>query len=436
LQDGHCFFSLVISFLSFSFSPPQKRGKENRLRSIRLFSERKKMLTIPTGEKREKLLQIAQAGTPVYAYDIAQVQASAAELRQCLGPSGVARLFYAMKANPHPAVLRAVTEAGYGIECVSAAEVEQALRVVSDDDRVLFTPNFAPRAEYERVAALAPRAHITVDNAYVFDHWLGDGGASFLRSGREVLVRLDPGQGEGHHSHVVTAGTAAKFGIDPTDLPRCVAAATAHGVRIVGVHAHVGSGILHPEPWARTLRFLLGVARSIPTVRFLNIGGGYGVVQNPAEQTPLDVAAVGRLLAAEVDQELWRSRGGLEVWTEPGRFLVAQAGTLLARVTQTKRKGAASRFVGVDAGMNSLIRPALYGAYHHVVNLSRSAEPHDVECAVVGPICESGDVLNSHVLLPASTAEDDVLLIATAGAYGHAMSSSYNLRTPAREETY
>ena len=121
----------------------------------------------------------------------------------------------------------------------------------------------------------------------------------------------------------------------------------------------------------------------------------------------------------------------LEIWLEPGRFLVAAAGVLLARVTQTKRKGDV-RYVGVATGMNSLIRPALYGAYHEIVNLTRLDMPATEVVNVVGPICESADVLGHDRLLP-PTEEGDVLLLATAGAYGHVMSSNYNLREPAEE---
>ena len=122
---------------------------------------------------------------------------------------------------------------------------------------------------------------------------------------------------------------------------------------------------------------------------------------------------------------------GFRIWLEPGRFIVAAAGVLLARVTQTKGKGDL-RYVGVATGMNSLIRPALYGAHHEIVNLSRLDEPATESCTVVGPICESGDELGRDRLLP-HCEEGDVLLFADAGAYGHAMSSNYNLRPPAPE---
>ena len=155
------------------------------------------------------------------------------------------------------------------------------------------------------------------------------------------------------------------------------------------------------------------------------MGGGLGVPDR-IEGRELDLA--------RLDEALGKVKGalpGVELWLEPGRYFVANAGVLLTRVTQTKVKSGI-RYVGVSTGMNSLIRPALYGAHHDIVNLSRYGEPANIAANVVGPICESSDFLGHDRLLP-ECKSGDVLLIATAGAYGHAMSSSYNLRAPAEE---
>ena len=159
----------------------------------------------------------------------------------------------------------------------------------------------------------------------------------------------------------------------------------------------------------------------------LDVGGGLGVPEKPGHAR-LDLGEVGALLASfrEVHPEY-------ELWMEPGRYLVATAGVLLARVTQTKTKGEI-QYVGVDAGMNSLIRPALYGSHHEIVNLSRLDEPRTLVANVVGPICESGDTFGYARRLAAGTSEGDILLIATAGAYGRSMASNYNLREPAAEK--
>jgi diaminopimelate decarboxylase/aspartate kinase len=161
-----------------------------------------------------------------------------------------------------------------------------------------------------------------------------------------------------------------------------------------------------------------------PEVRVLDLGGGLGVPERPL-QSRLDLQSLDRMLAEVMDGR------ALQVWLEPGRYLVAEAGVLLARVNQLKDKGH-FHYAGLATGMNSLIRPALYGAYHEIVNLSRLEDSADRNYRIVGPICESGDILGESRLLP-ECREGDVLLIANAGAYGRVMSSHYNRRAPAEE---
>ena len=331
----------------------------------------------------------------------------------------VARVFYAIKANPHPTILRTIAAQGLSFECVSRGELERVLEALRDiaRERLLFTPNFAGRGEYQW--ALDRGLCITVDNLYVLRHW-----ASLFR-GREIFVRLDTGQGHGHHQKVRTAGLQSKFGVPLFELAELRQAVDQAGARIAGFHAHTGSGNFAVAGWVETARLLAEAAAQFPGVGVLNVGGGLGVPDRPG-QLPLDLA--------ELDAELAQFRAGRfdhELWLEPGRYLVAAAGVLLARVTQLKGKGT-KQYVGVATGMNSLLRPALYGSHHEIVNLTRLDEPPELRCTVVGPICESGDVLGHDCRLP-RTVEGDVLLIANAGAYGHVMSSQYNLRPPAEE---
>lgn len=366
--------------------------------------------------RREQLLAVLGDRDCAYVYDLATAVEQARALRAM---RSVERVFYAIKANPHPVILNALADAGLGFECVSRAEVERVQQAVPGiaSGRVLFTPNFAPRAEYRW--ALEQGLRVTVDNLYVLRAW----GEDF--HGREILLRLDTGQAQGHHDKVRTAGHDSKFGVPPDEFPELAAAVAAAGARVVGLHAHGGSGGFELAGWLASARVLAAAAADFPEARVLNLGGGLGVPDQP-ERAPFDLAAfdaaLGRFRAAHPAHALW---------LEPGRFLVAQAGVLLARVTQTKGKGP-MRYVGVSTGMNSLIRPALYGAWHEIVNLSRLDEPATGRCTVVGPICESGDVLGAGRPLP-DCREGDVMLIADAGAYGHAMGSNYNLRPPAVE---
>jgi diaminopimelate decarboxylase/aspartate kinase len=177
--------------------------------------------------------------------------------------------------------------------------------------------------------------------------------------------------------------------------------------------------------WSETATLLASLARRFTSVRYINVGGGIGVPEK-SSRAPVDLAELDAAIG-----EVRAANPGLRFWMEPGRFVVAHAGVLVAEVTQIKGKGDV-RYVGITTGMNSLIRPALYGSWHEIVNLTRLDTPATENYTVVGPICESGDQLGTDRALP-PTVEGDVLLIANAGAYGHAMSSHYNLRAPAIE---
>lgn len=368
--------------------------------------------------RREALLARAAQGTPRYVLAIDEVRAAARRLKAAL--PAVDRWFYAMKANAHPAALAAIAGEGFGIECVSAMEID-AVRAGMPDlpvEQLLFTPNFAPRAEYER--ALGQGIRVTLDSLHPLQHW------PELFRAQEVVLRLDPGHGAGHHDKVVTGGASSKFGLPLSDVSEFLRLARDAGLRVTGIHAHLGSGILEAGHFRERYAELASLADQFPDCARINIGGGLGVPSRPDEH-PLDLEAVGRALA-----EVKALYPQYRLWMEPGRYLVAEAGVLLARVTQVKRKDGYT-WVGVDTGMNSLIRPALYEAYHEIVNLSRLGEKADAVCEVVGPICESGDVLGTHRRLPLPR-EGEVLLVATTGAYGSVMASRYNLREPAPEE--
>lgn len=367
--------------------------------------------------RREALLEVAAQGTPAYVYDLATVRARA---RALLDVATIDRRFYAIKANAHPAILRALYALGFGLECVSQGEIEHVFVSVEglDPRRVLFTPSFAPRAEYE--AAFARGATVTLDNVEALRRW-----PETFR-GRDLWLRLDLGRGDGHHAKVVTGGIASKFGLPLVAFDDFVSEARRLDVRITGIHAHLGSGIDTTAHWREVYAELAGFADAVGTVDTIDIGGGLPIPYKP-DAEPFDLQAWGDGLAGI---KTAYPRYALAI--EPGRFLVAEAGVLLAHVTQVVEKQGVHR-VGLDAGMHSLLRPALYGAWHGIHNLSRADEPHDAPCDVVGPICESGDVLGTGRRLPAATREGDVVLVADAGAYGRVMSNTYNLRALPRE---
>jgi len=366
--------------------------------------------------RKEKLISIAREKGAAYVYDKQTIKENVDRL---FALKAVESYFYAMKANANAEVLQQFHKMGLGFECVSIGEVEHVLSLFPDIDRqkVLFTPNFAPKEEYER--AFEHDIHVTLDNIYPLQQW------PEIFTKKELFLRVDPGHGSGHHEHVKTGGVHSKFGIPRFEIEEAGSIIEKIGARVKGLHAHTGSGIKDALQWQTTASILHETAKELGGVQILDLGGGFGIRENET-QVSLDMEEVHRAL-----QKFKNAHPEYELWVEPGRYLVATAGVLLATVTQLKGKGEV-RYVGLNTGMNSFIRPALYGARHSIVNLSRLEEPNNQVVNIVGPICETGDKLGIDRLFPESE-EGDVILIANTGAYGRVMSSSYNLRMPAAE---
>ena len=366
--------------------------------------------------RRQRLLSLMQQHEMLYVYDLATVGKALDKLTSI---EAVDRIFYAVKANTCRQVLTFLANKGCGLECVSQGELIHLEQAKLTAGEVLFTPNFCQRDEYSY--ALQRRYQVTVDNLYVLEKW-GD-----LWQGQEIFLRIDPGGGRGHHRHVTTGGVRSKFGIARSDIIKAGEIAKRHAIKIKGLHVHSGSGILTSDDWRWRAEVLAELLNELPEVKVFNLGGGFGVPEHPRDQQ-LSIDAV-----AESLTEIKGKLSGIDLWIEPGRYLVAEAGVLLAKVTQIKRKNGVT-FVGLTTGMNSLIRPALYDSYHQIFNLSRLDDDRLETVDIVGPICESADNFGNARQLPPCQ-EGDVLLIANAGAYGATMSSSYNMRLPADELT-
>ena len=367
--------------------------------------------------KAGQLQELMAGRDSAYVYDLETARLAA---RRLTSLGSVGRVFYAVKANDHAGLLQALAGEGLGLECVSLQEVRHVLQSVPgvQAEDILFTPNFAPREEYE--AALQQGIRLTVDNSWAIQQW------PEVFAGQDIFLRLDLDTGYGHHKKVITSGADSKFGISLEHIEQCLETLKANGTRVTGLHAHTGSGVHNADVWREQLERFLEVLPMFPDARILDLGGGLGVPDRRG-QAGFDLARLDELLATAIEGR------DVEIWLEPGRYLAAECGILLARVTQLKSKGQ-YHYLGISTGMNALIRPALYGAYHDIVNLSRLQQPPERVYRVVGPICESGDVVGESRLLPVS-AEGDIVLIATTGAYGRVMSSGYNRRFPPEELT-
>ena len=365
----------------------------------------------------EDLLALAaEYDTPLYVIDCDRVTENCARLHEAFPEADVS---YAVKAHTGASVLRTVREAGLDAECASAGEVERAFDAGFSGDRIRYTAVNPPDRDLDSVVDRwreHPGLTITVGAADTVDR-LRDRGFD----GR-LCVRANPGVGAGHHEKVRT-GANAKFGIPIERVPD-LAAAWAAEFDLVGVHAHAGSGISGEDLSAhRELVSRMGdLARDIGGLEFVDVGGGFGVPYRE-EEPPLDLDAV----AAATREALGEVDATLSI--EPGRYVVADAGVLLTRVNTVKPARDAT-VVGVDAGMTTLLRPAMYDAYHAVRNLSADSEAGPREqtpVTVAGPICESADILCEQRPLPRPE-RGEVLAVGNAGAYGYEMSNTYNSR--------
>lgn len=360
-------------------------------------------------------------GTPLYVYEEAVVREQARHLRRCFA-GAAPDIHYAMKANNNPALLRILREEGLGIDAVSPFEVRLALEAGFAPGAILFTG--ANLTEEELRYGLEQGVTINVGSLTELERFgqLAPGGA--------VAVRLNPDVGAGHHHHVITGGQHSKFGIYVTQAAEIDAVLHRHRLRLKGVHAHIGSGILRTDDMLEAMNITLAAARRFAGLEFVDFGGGFGIPYRPGEK-PLPLEELGSAMSERFQEFRTEYGTPVRMKLEPGRFLVAQAGTLLARVTSIKTTPA-HMFIGTDSGFNHLIRPAFYGAYHEIANASAmDAAPQPV--VVAGNICESGDVFTQ-----AHDGPEDrpvpkpevghLLAIRDAGAYGMVLSSQYNMR--------
>ncbi len=368
-------------------------------------------------------------GTPLYVISEGRIRQNYGRLRAALKSRWQRfRILYSAKANTNPSVLRILEEEGACLDAVSPGEVYLARRGGFPPGRILFTGTSV--GDEELGYLLGEGVVINVDSLSQLRRLLR------IAVPEALSVRVNPELGAGHHEHVITAGRDSKFGVWEEDSIRAYDEAKGAGVRRFGIQMHIGSGILSPEPLLRAADRLLSIAGEVHETLgvcfdFVDFGGGLGVPYRPDEAPlGLDEFADGLvgLFRRRVEEY---SLGTPEIWLEPGRYLVADAGILLTRVN-TLKSTPFRRFAGVDAGFNTLVRPAMYGSYHHILVANNMDGSPEEEYDVVGPICESGDFLARDRRLP-RLSEGDLLAVLDAGAYGFSMSSQYNSRPRAAE---
>jgi diaminopimelate decarboxylase len=357
-------------------------------------------------------------GTPAYVYSQCTMLGNYERLRGMLaGIPGM--ICYSVKANSHLRILGLLRQAGAGFDVVSGGELARALRAGAAPGTIVFSG--VGKTQQEIDAGLA--AGILMFNVESAGELaLIESRAQALRTVASISIRVNPDVEADTHPYISTGQMIHKFGV-PKDEARELyrRAAGSSYLKVVGVACHIGSQILEVEPFWKALEEILGVARALAAegmpVQVLDLGGGLGIPYNA--EPPLDLPR----LAHGLEQRL---RGvPVRLIVEPGRSLVGDAGVLLTRVLYVKRNPG-KNFVVVDTGMNDLMRPMLYGAYHEIVP-AQAGVAERLQADVVGPLCETGDFLARDREL-ADVQPGDLLVVLTAGAYGFALSSNYNSR--------
>jgi diaminopimelate decarboxylase len=362
----------------------------------------------------------AAVGTPCYVYDLNRVVTNLARLR---GAFPTAAVHYSLKANANLGLVRALVEAGAGLDAVSGGEIFRAVQAGAGPSTIVFAGVGKTMAELDYALSLGV-GWINVESADEYERLAHLARTRGIRP--RVALRLNPDIHADTHHHIDTGHAAAKFGIAIAEaraiLDRYAANADTSPLIVAGLHVHIGSQIGNPARLAEAAETALALFDSYPFLDTLNLGGGLPVPYD-APVPPIDAfaSALASVLRPAADGRI------PHLLLEPGRYITADAGALIVEV-QAIKQGTDGRLVAVtDGGMTELIRPALYGARHPVVPVRERASVAPVPFAIVGPVCESADVLREAALLPPLRVGDRLAVLVT-GAYAASMGSTYNAR--------
>lgn len=356
-----------------------------------------------------------QFGTPLYVYDGARIAEQITKLKSAYSAANV-KIKYAAKALTNVSILKLMRKNGVGMEAVSLGEVHLALRAGYLPGEITFTPSGVDFSEIEEAVTLG--VAINIDNLSTLQKF----GARY-KDTYPCGLRLNPNIMAGGNIKISTGHSNSKFGISVLQLEEILTLMRTFGIRISGLHIHTGSDIKETEAFLKTAEVLFETAKSFPDLNFLDFGSGFKVAYKDGDIVT-DIQELGGKLAKAFNEFCQRYGRNLELWLEPGKFLVSEAGTMLVQVNVVKPTPTVT-FAGVNSGLNHLIRPMMYDAYHHIINVSNPSGTQQ-RYTVVGYICET-DTFGSDRDLN-EVREGDILAFKNAGAYGFSMASNYNSR--------
>lgn len=368
-------------------------------------------------------------GTPTYITDEKRIRHNCKRLIAAFGKDYKKfRLNYAVKANNNLAILNIVRQEGAGADCSCVEELTLATMAGFRNEQLLYSGNY--NSDYELSQGIESGAIVNLDDAALLPRLLKHGKPEVLS------FRVNPGVGEGQYPGLVFGGENTKFGVRESEILQAYANAKESGIKRFGMHMMTGSNVLNFDYFISVTRKLFEIAEKISrkvglTFEFVDIGGGFGVPYRP-DESPLDIETLGSRVSTLFNEFVEKKEiGEPYLMIEPGRFVVSDSTVLIGRVHHIKKVGTRI-FVGTDIGMNTLLRPALYGAYHHIYIVNRPLAKSESVVTLTGQVCENTDVLARDRPLP-HVEIGDVIVVMNAGAYGYAMSSQYNSRPRAAE---
>ena len=363
-----------------------------------------------------KLLDIAnQFGTPVYVYDADTIINQYKRLKNAFKPLDI-KIKYACKALNNSAILKLLKNEGSGLDTVSINELRLGLKAGFAPEEIIFTPNCVGFSEIKE--AVEAGVHINIDNIAVLEHF----GAEY---GNKVpcCIRLNPHILAGGNSKISTGHIDSKFGISIYQLRHVLRVVQTYNINVNGLHMHTGSDILDAGVFLQGAEILFDAAKDFKDLLFIDFGSGFKVSYKEGDITT-DIEELGKAISTRFMAFCEEYGRKLELWFEPGKFIVSESGYFLVQANVIKQT-TATVFVGVNSGMNHLIRPMLYDSYHEIVNISNPEGKQRIY-TVVGYICETDTFGWDRKLTEVH--EGDILCFKNAGAYGFTMSSNYNAR--------
>lgn len=353
-------------------------------------------------------------GTPLYVYDASVMERQYRRITAAFAATKI-KVHYACKALTNIAVMRLFEEMGSGLDCVSIQEVQMGLMAGFKPQDIIYTPNFASMEEYDEAVKLGIK--INIDAIPMLENW------GLHHKNVPVCLRINPHLMGGGNEKISVGHIDSKFGISIHQLPHVLRVVESQGLIINGLHMHTGSDILDVDVFLRGAEILFEAARKFPDLTFIDLGSGFKVPYKP-DDIETDVEELGEKLGQRFNIFCKEYGRDLTLMCEPGKFLVSEAGYFFAKCTLVKQT-TSTVFVGLDTGLNHLIRPMFYGSYHKIVNVTEpSFKPRLY--TVVGNICET-DTFGSDRRI-AEVVEGDILCFYNAGAYGWMMASNYNSR--------